>query len=79
MNSYIFVHVVQICKFKVKDSEINATPLCLNNVSKDFSGDNMKKARLYRYANNFSVDYDSIDVDDILDIRKYLIKKHNLK
>ena len=28
---------------------------------------------------DFSVDYDSINVDDILDIHKYLIKKHNIK
>ena len=28
---------------------------------------------------DFSVDYDSINVDDILDIHKYFIKKHNIK
>ena len=28
---------------------------------------------------DFSVDYASIDVDDILDIDKYLMKKHNIK
>ena len=29
---------------------------------------------------DFSVDYDSInDVDDILDIHKYLMKKHDIK
>ena len=27
----------------------------------------------------FSVDYSSIDADDILDIHKYLLKKHNIK
>ena len=26
---------------------------------------------------DFSVDYDAMNVDDILDIRKYLIKKKN--
>ena len=30
-------------KFKVKDSEIVASPLCLGNISKDLSTDNMKK------------------------------------
>ena len=30
-------------KFKVKDSEIVASPLCLGNISKDWSTDNMKK------------------------------------
>ena len=39
-----------------------ATPLCLRNVSKDFSKDDMKKIRFYGYVYNFSVDYDAIEV-----------------
>ena len=70
VNSYMPVHDAQICKFKVKDSEINATTLYLDKVSKGFSNDNMKKTRLYRYANDCSGDYESIDDVDILDIRK---------
>ena len=31
-NSYLFVNVVEIYKFKAKDSEINAAPLSLDNV-----------------------------------------------
>ena len=34
-NSYLFVNGTEITKFKVKDSEIVATPLCLGNISKD--------------------------------------------
>ena len=30
-------------KFKAKDSEINAFPLCVGNFSKDFSVNDMKK------------------------------------
>ena len=67
-NSYLFVNGVEIHKFKVKDFEIKATPLCLGNVLRDFSVDNMKKAGLNRYFYDFSVDYDAIAVDDILDI-----------
>ena len=37
-------------KFKAKDSEIVANPLCLGNISKDFSVGNMKKAGLSRYC-----------------------------
>ena len=44
-NSYLFVNGTEIYKFKAKDSEIVATPLCLENVSKDWSIDNMKKNR----------------------------------
>ena len=42
-NSHLFVNVTEIYKFKAKDSEIVATPLCLGNISKDWSTDNMKK------------------------------------
>ena len=42
-NSYLFVNGTEIIKFKAKDSEIVATPLCLGNISKDWSVDNMKK------------------------------------
>ena len=79
MNSCIFVNGVEICKFKSKDSEINAAPLIFRNVSKDFSADNMKRTRLYGYVFRFSVGYDSIDVTDILDIHKYLMIKNNVK
>ena len=71
-NSYLFVNGTSIHKFKAKDSEIVASPLCLGNISKDFSVDNMKKTGLNRYVCDFSVDYDAIAVDDILDIHKYL-------
>ena len=42
-NSYLFVNGTEIHKSKVKYSEIVASPLCLGNISKDFSVDNMKK------------------------------------
>ena len=41
-NSYLFVNDTQIIKFKAKDSQIVATPLCLGNISKDFFVDNVK-------------------------------------
>ena len=51
----------------------------MGNVSKDFSVDNMKKTGWYRHTYDFSIDYDNIDVDDVLNIDKYLMKKHNTK
>ena len=63
-NSCLFVNGTEIYNFKVKDSEIVATPLCLGNISKDWSVDNMKKAGFSGYVYYFSVDYDSTDVDD---------------
>ena len=44
--SYLFVNCAEIYKFKAKDYEIVASPLCLGNTSKDFSVDNMKKTGL---------------------------------
>ena len=74
-NSYLFVNGIEIYKFKAKDSEIIANPLCLGNISKDWSVSNMKKTEFSGYVYDFSVDYDSTDVDDIKVIHKYLMKK----
>ena len=74
----MFVSGKEIHKFKAKDSEIVATPLCLENISKDWSVDNMKNTRLNGYVYDFSVDYDAIAVDDILDIDNYLMKKNDI-
>ena len=77
-NIYLFVNgkFNEIHKFKAKDSEILATPLCLGNISKEWSVDNMKKSGLSGYVYDFSVDYDA--ADDILDIHNYLIKKNDI-
>ena len=45
-NSYLYVSDTEIYKFKAKDSEIVARPLCLGNISKDWSTDNMEKLDL---------------------------------
>ena len=77
-NSYLFVNGTEIYKFKAKDSEIVPSPLCLGNISKDRSIDNMKKNRFNGYVYDFSVDYDSTDADDIKDIHNYLMRKNNI-
>ena len=77
-SSYLFVNGTEINKFKANDSGIVATPLCLGNISKDWSVDNMKRTGFDGYVYDFSVDYDAIAVDDILDIHKYLMKKNNM-
>ena len=41
-NSYLFVNGFEIHKFKAKDSQINTNLLCLGNVSKHFSADDLK-------------------------------------
>ena len=75
-NSYLLVNGIEIFKFKAKDSEILASPLCLGNISKDWSTDKMKKKTGFNgYVYHFSVDYDATDIDDIKGIHKYLMKK----
>ena len=69
-NSYLFVNGTEIHRFNAKYCEIVATPFCLRNISKDWSVDNMKRTRFNGYAYNFSVHYDAIEVDDILNIHK---------
>ena len=81
-NSYLFVTGTEIYKFKVKDSEIVARPLCLGNISKDWSAYNMKRTGFNRYIYDFSIDYDSSDVDDIKDIHSQVFngkEQNNIK
>ena len=77
-NSYLFINGVEITKFKAKDSNIITNPLCLGNISKYWSVDNIKDAESNGYRYDFSVDYDATSVDDIKDIHKYIMKKNNI-
>ena len=60
VNSYLFVNGTEIYKFKAKDSEILVGPICLGNILKDWSVDNMKKTGFTGYVYDFSVDYETI-------------------
>ena len=75
-NSYLFVNGTEIIKSKAKDSAIVASPLCLGNISKDWSTDNMKKIGFTGYVYDFSADYNAVTLDDIKGIHKYLMKKN---
>ena len=77
-NSYLFVNGTEIYKFKAKNSEILVGPICLGNISKDWSVDNTKRTGFTGYVYDFSVDYYTPSVDDIKDIHKYLMKKNNM-
>ena len=77
-NSYLFVNGLEIYKFKAKNSKIIATPLCLGNISKDWSINKMKRTGFNGYVYDFSVDYNATNVDDVKDAHKYLMKKNNI-
>ena len=53
--------------------EIKYNSLCLGNISKDCTVDDIKKLDQMI----FSISYNTIDVSNIVDIHKYLIKKHD--
>ena len=78
-NSFLFFNATKIYQFKAKNSEIEKYPLCLGNISKDFTANNMKKTGLNGYVYKFSVDYNIIDTSNIINILKYLMKKHDVK
>ena len=77
-NSYLFVNGTEIIKFKAKDSEILAYSLCLGNISKDWSHDNMKKTGFNGYSYDFRSDYNAITVSNILNFHKSLMKKNGI-
>ena len=52
-DNYLFVNGKEIVKFKAKDSAIVATPLCLGNILKDWSENNMRKLDLMDTFMNF--------------------------
>ena len=82
-NSYLFVNGKEIIKYKAKDSKIVASPLCLGNISKDWSTDNMKKTGLNGYVYEFNVDYNDFSLvglgKAIPFVHKYLMVKYNIK
>ena len=69
-NSFLFVNATKVYQFKEKNSEIIDYTLCLGNVLKEFTSNNM---RLKGVVTFFSVNFNPIDNSDMLDIHKYLM------
>ena len=67
--------LLMVQKFINLQQKIFPNNLCLEGVSKDFSASNMKTTRFNGCIYDFSVDYNSIDVNHINNIHKYLMKK----
>ena len=81
-NSYLFVNGKKIVKFEAKDSEIVARPMCLENISKDWSADNIKKTGLNGYVYEFCVDYRNFNppnIDETIEIiHGYFMAKYGI-
>ena len=67
--------VKKFANLRQKITKLWQPPLCLGNISKNWSVDNMKKTGFNGYVYDFSVDYDATDIVDILKIDKYLMRK----
>ena len=52
-NSFLFVNATKVYQSKAKNSEIKDYALCLGNVSKDFTIDNVKNNRVKRTRKTF--------------------------
>ena len=67
-NSFLYANGVKVYHFKAKDSE----------TTNDFTADPMKKIGLNGKVYRVSVDYNTIDIGNIVAIHKYLMKNHNI-
>ena len=52
-NSFLFVNTVKIYLFRAKDSKIRLYSVCLGNISKDFTLDDMKKNLIKKRYKSF--------------------------
>ena len=79
-NSYLFVNGKEIFKFKADNKNVNfPTQFCLGSICNKSSATKSKEISLNRNVYNFSVDYNSIDKCDILNIHMYLMIKNDIK
>ena len=78
-NSFLFVNAPKIHKIKAKDSEIKKYLLCLAIASVDFSAIKIIKILLNRNVHDFAIVYRAFDTSNIINIHKYLMKKHDIK
>ena len=79
-NSYLFVNGQKIFKFKADNKNVNfQTQFCLGSISNGFKASESREVSLNENLFDFSVDYNSFDKSDILNIHKYLMTKNNIK
>ena len=70
----------KIFKFKADNKNFNfPTQFCLGSISNGFSATESREVSLNGNVYDFSVDFNSIDKSDILNIHKYLITRNNIK
>ena len=79
-SKYLFVNGKEIFKFNVYIKNVNfPTQFCLGSIPNGFSATVSREVSLNENVYDFSVDYNSIDKSDILNIHKYLMTENNIK
>ena len=69
-NSYLFVNGKEIFKFKADNKKVNfLTQFCLGSISNGFSATESREVSLNGNVYDFSVDYNSVDKSDIINIQ----------
>ena len=72
--SYLFFNCIEIYKFKGTDSakkHLHYVWVMFQKIFQLIVSRVLEKSVLHRYGHDFLVDYDNIDLGDILDIYKY--------
>ena len=78
-NSYLYINGNQELKFKAKTDHLVKEKLCLGNLSDQWTTSESEKTGLHGKIYDFVVEYEQIaGTDKILDMHRYLIKKHNI-
>ena len=76
----MFVNGKEIFKYKADNKNVNfPTQFCLGSISNGLSATESRDVSLNGNVYDFSIDYNSIDETDILNIHKYLMRKNNIK
>ena len=78
-NSYLFINGTEIYKFKADNKYVNIpTQFCPGSRSNKFDNVKSEKVSFKENVYDFSVDYDTNDKSDILNIHKYLKFQNNV-
>ena len=77
--SYLYVNGNQELKFKAKTDQLVKEKLCLGNLSDQWTTSESEKTGFHGKIYDFVVDYEQIaGTTKILDMHRYLIKKHTI-
>ena len=79
-NCYLFINGKEIFKFKADNKNVSfPTQFCLGSTSNGLGATESREVSLNENVYDFSVDYNSINKSDTLNICKYLMIKNNIK